>query len=120
MTSLLESPRELADRVGVSVASIRELIRERKLDHIFLTSGQRNPKIPAGAWERYINLNMVRACPDQSENPNSKSIARTRMGTSTSMSPKAEKAGNSQLSRATAKKLSSSGTNGALGAVGRR
>lgn len=63
----LESPQQLADRVGVSVASVRQLIRAGKLDHIFLSPGKRNPKIPQGAWERYIDNFTVKAVPIDGE-----------------------------------------------------
>ena len=53
MTKLLETPKELADRVGIPVTNIRYLIREDMLDHIFTAPGKRNPKIPSGAWEKY-------------------------------------------------------------------
>lgn len=55
MTKLLETPKELADRVGIPVSNIRYLIREDMLDHIFTAPGKRNPKIPSGAWEKYVS-----------------------------------------------------------------
>ena len=61
MTKLLETPKELAERVGLPVTNIRYLIREDMLDHIFTAPGQRNPKIPNGAWEKYISKFTVRA-----------------------------------------------------------
>ena len=51
MTKPLETPKELATRLGISVARIRYLIREDMLDHIYMAPGRRNAKIPAGAWE---------------------------------------------------------------------
>lgn len=59
----LETPQQLANRVGVPVASIRQLIRSGQLDHIFLSAGRRNPKVPEGAWERYLENFTVRANP---------------------------------------------------------
>lgn len=61
MTKFLETPKELAERVGLPVTNIRYLIREDKLDHIFTAPGQRNPKIPSGAWDRYIERFTVKA-----------------------------------------------------------
>lgn len=61
MSTALETPAELADRVGVPVANIRRLIRAGRLDHIYISPGRRNPKIPSGAWERYLDSFMVRA-----------------------------------------------------------
>ena len=57
----LETPAELASRVGVPVASVRYLIKTRQLDHIYLTPGKRNPKIPLGSWERYVRSHTVKA-----------------------------------------------------------
>ncbi|MBM2320508.1 MULTISPECIES: hypothetical protein [Marivita] len=61
MTKLLETPKELADRIGIPVTNVRYLIREDMLDHIFTAPGQRNPKIPSGAWEKYVSQFTVKA-----------------------------------------------------------
>jgi hypothetical protein len=61
VTKPLETPKELAERVGLPVTNIRYLIREDMLDHIFTAPGQRNPKIPSGAWDRYIERFTVKA-----------------------------------------------------------
>lgn len=61
MTKPLETPKELAERIGLPVTSIRYLIREDMLDHIFTSPGQRNPKIPSGAWEKYVSQFTVKA-----------------------------------------------------------
>lgn len=60
----LETPAQLASRVGVSVATIRSLIRDRKLDHVYTSPGCRIARIPAGAWERYLDEFTVRAVAD--------------------------------------------------------
>lgn len=52
MTKPLETPKELAERVGLPVTNIRYLIREDMLDHIYTAPGRRNPKIPQGAVVR--------------------------------------------------------------------
>lgn len=63
----LETPAELASRVGVSVANVRYLIKTNQLDHIYLTPGKRNPKIPLGSWERYVRSHTIKAnCTDRS------------------------------------------------------
>ena len=54
MRQSFETTTELSKRVGVPVANIRHLIRDGALEHIFLTPAKRNPKIPVGAWERYV------------------------------------------------------------------
>ena len=61
MTKLLETPKELAERVGIPVTNVRYLIREDMLDHIYTAPGKRNPKIPSGAWEKYVALFTVKA-----------------------------------------------------------
>ena len=63
MTKPLETPKELAERVGLPVTNIRYLIREDMLDHIYTAPGRRNPKIPQGAWEKYLAQFTVRAAP---------------------------------------------------------
>lgn len=61
MTKLLETPKELAERVGIPVTNVRYLIREDMLDHIYTAPGKRNPKIPSGAWEKYVAQFTVKA-----------------------------------------------------------
>lgn len=50
----IEKPKQLADRVGIPVSNVRYLIKSGKLEHVYTSPGKRNPKIPAGAWDRYI------------------------------------------------------------------
>lgn len=63
MTKLLETPKELAERVGIPVTNVRYLIREDMLDHIYTAPGKRNPKIPSGAWEKYVAQFTVKSEP---------------------------------------------------------
>lgn len=63
MTKPLETPKELAERVGLPVTNIRYLIREDMPDHIYTAPGRRNPKIPKGAWEKYVAEFTVKAEP---------------------------------------------------------
>lgn len=66
---ILEKPKDLAARVGIPVSTIRHLIRSKQLDHIFITPGKRNPRVPKGAWDRYINDSIIKAataCPNTS------------------------------------------------------
>jgi len=62
----LETPTELATRIGIPVSSVRRLIKSGFLDHIFISEGRRNPKIPAGSWERYVADRTIRAKSPQS------------------------------------------------------
>ena len=63
MMKLLETPKDLAERVGIPVTNVRYLIREDMLDHIYTAPGKRNPKIPSGAWEKYVAQFTVKAEP---------------------------------------------------------
>lgn len=92
MDANLETPKQLAQRVGISTAAVRSLIKQLKLDHIYPTAGCRNPKIPQGAWERYLRNNMVRACPDQNHSQSSKLTGKTLAETSTFIGPRADEA----------------------------
>ncbi|KQI73483.1 hypothetical protein AN191_00890 [Loktanella sp. 5RATIMAR09] len=65
MTKLLETPKELAERVGIPVTNVRYLIREDMLDHIYTAPGKRNPKILSGAWEKYVTQFTVKAEPKE-------------------------------------------------------
>ena len=48
MTKFLETPKELAERVGIPVTNVRYLIREDMLDHIFTAQGNETRKSPKG------------------------------------------------------------------------
>ena len=45
------------------MTNVRYLIREDMLDHIYTAPGKRNPKIPSGAWEKYVAQFTVKAEP---------------------------------------------------------
>lgn len=49
-----ETPKEMAERVGIPVSNVRYLIKTGQLAHVYTSPGKRNPKIPLGAWERYL------------------------------------------------------------------
>jgi hypothetical protein len=63
MSQHLETPKQLSKRIGIPVSNVRYLIREDMLDHIYTAPGKRNPKIPSGAWEKYVALFTVKAEP---------------------------------------------------------
>jgi hypothetical protein len=63
--SKLETPLELSERVNVSVKSVRSLIKSGMLEHVFVSSGRRTPRIPEGAWERFLQQNTIRSYSDQ-------------------------------------------------------
>lgn len=51
----VETPQEMAARVGIPVSNIRYLIKIGQLAHVYTSPGKRNPKIPLGAWEKYLD-----------------------------------------------------------------
>lgn len=53
-TERVETPKEMAERVGIPVSNVRYLIKTGQLAHVYTSPGKRNPKIPLGAWERYL------------------------------------------------------------------
>lgn len=52
----LETPQQLADRVGVSVVNIRQLIRIGRLDHIFLSPGRRYRTVPGSVIWKHLQF----------------------------------------------------------------
>ncbi|PJI86001.1 hypothetical protein BC777_2355 [Yoonia maricola] len=53
-TEKVETPKEMAQRIGIPVSNVRYLIKTGQLAHVFTSPGKRNPKIPIGAWEHYL------------------------------------------------------------------
>lgn len=53
-TERVETPKEMAERVGIPVSNVRYLIKTGQLAHVYTSPGKRKPKIPWGAWERYL------------------------------------------------------------------
>ena len=68
MEKPLETPKELAERIGIPVSNVRYLIREDMLEHIYTAPGRRNPKIPSGAWEKYVAQFTVKAACEAASN----------------------------------------------------
>jgi hypothetical protein len=53
----VETPRQIARRVGLSEGKIRYLIRTDRLEHVWISS---RVYIPSGAWARFIAQNSGR------------------------------------------------------------
>ena len=71
MTSeCFETPRQLAERVGVSEGQIKKLIAVGKLEHVPIFSRKH---IPPGAWERFTEANKRggKSCQDETKAPSS-------------------------------------------------
>ena len=104
----LETPKQLATRVGVSERQVRHLIQTRQLD--FVQIGCR-VHIPAGAWERFIKAKTVRASWD-AETKDHACAGSKNAGATTSVGPSVAAAASAALARTTANALKSSSRNG--------
>ena len=58
----LETPKKLAERVGVTEGRIRHLIRVKQIEHVWIGS---RVLIPDGAFKRFVEANKVRPCQDE-------------------------------------------------------
>jgi excisionase family DNA binding protein len=103
----LETPKQLAERVGLKERHIRHLISTHQIEHIWIG---RRVHIPAGAFTRFLEAKKVEPCHDETKDPvyvGSKSAS-----ASTSTGPNMAAAASAQLARQTANKLKSSSQNG--------
>jgi hypothetical protein len=88
----VETLKQLADRVGISLGQPRHLIHSGQLQHVRI--GARR-FVPAGAWERFITDNTVTRCPDATVAPD---YAGSRSASaSTSLGPSTAAAASAQL-----------------------
>jgi|SRR6516162_3109244 excisionase family DNA binding protein len=60
----LETPKQLAKRVGISERQIRSLVQAGKLDHVMIGC---RIHIPDGAFRRFLASRMVRSCQDETK-----------------------------------------------------
>src|SRR5262249_18734773 len=63
----VETLKQLADRVGISLGQARHLVHSGRLQHVRI--GARR-YVPEGAWERFITDNTVTPCLDATVVPN--------------------------------------------------
>ena len=68
MTDRVETPRQLAERVGIKERQIRNLIRSGELESIQIGS---RVYVPADAWGLMIERKRTRTCPDETKERNS-------------------------------------------------
>ena len=106
MDCRLETPKQLAARVGLTVGTIHRLMNDGKLP--FVQIGTRR-RIPPGTWEGYIETNTVRPCRDAIKDQSS-SFLRSA-GASTSFGQNGAAAASAALVRQTAQRLKSSSRN---------
>ena len=103
----LETPKQLAARVGVKERHIRHLINTRQIEHVRIGS---RVHIPFGAFARFVETNKVKPCHDETKDPvcaTSKNVI-----ASTSHGQNAVAAASAQRARATANRLKSSSRSG--------
>lgn len=106
MNCLLETPKQLAMRVGLTVGAIHRLMNDGKLS--FVQIGTRR-RIPPGTWESYIETNTVRPCRDAIKDQSSNFLLSA--GASTSFGQNGAAAASAALVRQTAQRLKSSSRN---------
>jgi hypothetical protein len=103
----LETPKQLAKRVGISEGQIRHLVQTRQLDHVGIGC---RIFIPADAWSRFIAAKRVRSCHDETKDRDYGGLRNASV--TTSAGPNAVAAVSARLARQTATKLKSSSRNG--------
>ena len=98
----LETPRQLADRVGLSERQVRHLIQTRQLEYVMVGS---RIHIPGGAFARFVDANRVTPCQDETKVP--VFVGSQSASASTSPGPRTAAAASARLARQTANKLKS-------------
>src|SRR5262249_42066533 len=107
MTDRVETPRQLAERVGIKERQIRNLIRSGELESVQIGS---RVYVPADAWGLMIERKRTRTWPDETKAHDSNGIAVAAAGTSAGTKQAA--ISSAALAQRTAKRLKSSSPNG--------
>jgi excisionase family DNA binding protein len=108
----LETPKQLANRVGLSERKVRHLIQTRQLEHIMIGC---RVHIPVGAFTRFLDARKVTpSCQDETRDRGSAGSPSGRA--STLPGPSTVAAASAALARQTAHKLKSPLRNGCNGA----
>jgi hypothetical protein len=103
----LETPAQLAERVGVKERRIRHLIDTRQIEHVWIGC---RVHIPTGAFARFLEAKKVKPCQDEIRDPVS---VGSKSGTaSTSPGPSTVAAASARLAQQTANELKSYSQNG--------
>ena len=108
----VETLKQLAERVGISLGQARHLICSGRLQHVRIGA---RILVPEGAWERFITANTVTLCPDATVAPDY--AGSQSASASISPGPTTAAAASAQLARQTANKLKSSSLNGCSGGL---
>jgi excisionase family DNA binding protein len=106
-TERLETPRQLAKRVGLSERQVRHLIQRRQLEHVPVGG---RILIPVGAFLRFLEANKVQPC--QGEIRGRDFVGSTSANVTTSPGQNTAAAASARLARQIANELKSSSPNG--------
>jgi hypothetical protein len=98
----LETPKQLAARVGLSERQIRHLIHSRQLEHVLIGC---RVFIPGGAWMRFLEIKKVQPCQDETKALDC--AGSPSASASISRGPNEAAAASAALARQTANKLKS-------------
>jgi hypothetical protein len=60
----LETPKQLAERIGLSTRQVRILLSDGRLEHVCIGA---RIMIPSGAYGRFLERNTVRKCRDETK-----------------------------------------------------
>src|SRR5262245_3186445 len=93
----LETPKQLAARVGISERQVRHLIQTRQLEHVKIGC---RVHIPVGAFARFLDARKVPSCQDETRGHGF--IGSANASASTSPGPNAAAAASARLARQTA------------------
>jgi hypothetical protein len=105
----LETPKQLADRVGISEGQVRHLIATDQLEHVKIGS---RVHIPVGAFGRLVEANKRGGAAWRDEIKVQGCDGLQREAPITSPGPSTAAAASARLARQTANKLKSSSQNG--------
>jgi excisionase family DNA binding protein len=102
MDERLETPKQLAKRVGLSERQVRHLIQARQLEYVMIGC---RILIPPGAWGRFLDNKKVLPCHDATLDPAFTGSRSDNAGTSSG--PNEAAAASAALARRTANRLKS-------------
>src|SRR5689334_22144082 len=94
----LETPKQLAARVGISERQVRHLVQTKQLEHVLIGC---RVHIPGGAFSRFLKVKKVMPC--QEETKARDSAGSTSAVAITSSGPSTAAAASAALARRTAK-----------------
>ena len=107
MDDCLETPKQLANRVGLTERKIRHLINTRQIEHVWIGS---RVHVPHGAFGRFIEAKKITPCQDEIKVP--VSVGLESEAPSTSLGQNTVAAASAALVLQTATKLKSCSRNG--------